>query len=83
MCYNKGVRIDVGCSDFEGAAANRKRIAAGEHLVWWLWYEALVRGGPLRKALPLWVPQGGLPRVGKHEQRDLHKYGIHRINEEF
>ena len=81
MCYNRGVRIiDCGCDDLAAAARNRRRIKSGENLTWWLWYEAVVKSWPLRKPLPFWLPQGELPKVGKHEAKELREHGIYELD---
>ena len=71
---------DVGCDDFKKAAENRERIKSKSHLVWWLWYEAVVKSYPHSKPLPWWIPQGSLPIISKEESRHLHKYGFHEID---
>ena len=76
----KNVWVDIGCDDFGSAARNRKRIKSKDNLTWWLWYEAVVKGWPFRKPLPFWLPQGGLPKVGKYEARELYQYGIYEVD---
>jgi len=75
-----GTWIDIGCSDFGAAARNRQRIKSGENLLWWLWYEAVVKSWPYRKPLPFWLPQGNLPKVGKQEAKTLHQHGIYEVD---
>ena len=74
---------DIGCDDFVGAARNRRMIANKENIKWWLWMEAVRDSCPYGKPLPWWIPQGGLPRVGKYEARSLYQHGIYQIEEEF
>ncbi len=77
-----GVWRDIGCDDFEMAALNRRMVRLKQNITGYLWIEAVVKGWPRSKALPEWL-YGTLPTVGKHEARDLHKYGMYTIDNEF
>lgn len=69
----KGDRQDIGCSDFEGAEASRRRQAEGYALEWWLWYENVVRHTPNGMPLGRGIPIGELPQIGKltnHTRRE-------------
>ena len=78
MCYNRGVRVDIGCDDFKKAARNREMVAKKRNIIAYLMVEAVLKGWPLSKPLPIWVPTGELMIIRK---KDLRQWGgfMHEI----
>ncbi len=68
---------DIGCDDFEKAARNREMVAQKRNISWYLMVETFLRGWPLTKPLPSWIPLGRIPMISKHENL----WGMHVIDE--
>ena len=78
-------RSDVGCDDFGNAARNRERVRKGENTAAYQISEAVVKAWPRNKPLPLWIPQGDLPQIGKsrEELQELSDFGYHIIENDY
>ena len=64
--------LDTGCADFDRAEYNRYIIANELFTTFYQTVENYLTHTPQRQALPLWIPQGELPSVGK---KDWQQYG--------
>ena len=62
---------DVGCDDLERARYNREIVARRMFTTSYQEVEYYLTHTPLHRPLPLWIPQGQLPQVGKHESREI------------
>ncbi len=69
--------VDIGCTDFTRAAANRIMVARGRNITGYLDVESAVRRCPRNKPLPGWIPLGNMPKIGKGERNTLYQYGMH------
>ena len=73
------MRIDVGCDDFGKAARNREMVAGKHNILAYLMTEAVLKGWPLAKPLPGWIPTGNLISVGEEEFRRM-KGAFHELS---
>ena len=69
--------IDLLCSDYERAAANRQMVRLKQNIEGYLFIEALIRSWPRKKPLPAQL-LGYILSVGGHEGRELS--GFHRVD---
>ena len=74
--------VDIGCSDFVRAAANRIMVARNQNIAGYLDVESALRRCPRNKPLPAWIPLGNVVTVSKNERNNLYQWGMHEIKEE-
>ena len=77
MYYTIIMWVDVGCPDFWAAARNREMVKHRRNIIGYLMVEAVLKGWPMLKRLPDWMPRGTLPKIGGDV--DLGQRGMHII----
>ena len=70
------------CSSYSAAARNRIMVRLKQNVVGYQMVEAVLRGWPTRKPLPLWIPQGNLRKVGNVSDFALDQAGSHEVEYE-
>lgn len=70
------MKIDLLCENYSKAKRNRKMVRLKQNIEGYIFMEEFLKRWPHRKKLPEWM-YGEVPNIGKHEAKELHKYGIH------